>query len=172
MLNKLILRAFLSITLAISFAGVANATLITQNILSDTDEVLGFIAINTDTAEDVGNGLSSVFVWEEFTFRGVDMAPPAIADGYQFFAEYNTDNLFEGIQFLYAEVDDVFGNFALQLEIFDGVSSIDIFDLSTQQVTFSNENGSIGSVSVPEPSILLIFFTALVAFASRRKANK
>ena len=33
MLNKLILRAFLSISLALSFTGAANATLISQDIL-------------------------------------------------------------------------------------------------------------------------------------------
>jgi hypothetical protein len=172
MLNKLILRAFLSITLALSFTGAANATLISQDILSGTD-VIGHISINLDTAEDAGFGYSSVFVWEDFSLLGIDMAAPLIADGFQFTAEYNTDNLFDGIQNLTADVNDVLGAFAWQFNVFDASGTLDVFNLNTGDIALFDDNISFGSASViPEPSALILLFTGLVAFATRRKVSK
>ncbi|AAZ28052.1 PEP-CTERM sorting domain-containing protein [Colwellia psychrerythraea] len=172
MLNKLILRAFLSISLALSFAGAANATLISQDILSGTD-VIGHISINLDTAEDAGNGFSSVFVWEDFSLLGIDMSAPLIADGFQFLAEYNTANLFDGIQNLTTDVDDVLGAFAWQFNVFDGLGTLDVFNNNTGNIALFDENISFGSASVvPEPSALILLFTGLVAFATRRKVSK
>lgn len=175
MLNKLILRAFLSITLALSFTGAANATLISQDILFDTIsdtvdefEVIGNITINLDTMDEFG------FVegtWESFTFFGYDV------DAYDenlnlFLAIVDPANIAAGIESLDFDVT-VFStlSFAGYIDSFDP-------DVSVSFSLFDNANESLfnaGSLAfgdatvVPTPATLILFLTAVAGLAARRK---
>jgi hypothetical protein len=176
MLNKLILRAFLSISLALSFAGAANATLISQDILFDTIsdevdeyEVIGNITINLDTMDDWGTVEGT---WQSFSFFGyeVDAFNP---EWDTFTAVVDADNLTAGLNFLYFDVT-VFADLS-----FAGV--IDAFAPAEDSITFSlfnNANEALydagtlafGDVSVvPAPATLVLFLTAVAGLASRRK---
>jgi len=67
MLNKLILRTFLSISLTFSVMGAANATLISQEILNG-GSLIGNITINIDNATefDIGDSYVENFVLSVF----------------------------------------------------------------------------------------------------------
>ncbi|GAW97852.1 MULTISPECIES: PEP-CTERM sorting domain-containing protein [Colwellia] len=181
MLNKLVLRALFSVSLAFSFVGVTNAALITQDIISDTKGVIGSITINTWPAEDAGDGLSNVFVWEEFSIWGWDMQAPAIADGFQFFATFDSTDLTAGIQDLYFDLDD---DYAAYPYAYSG-SVGDIFNSgATGYVNVFDDNPSapvlegfytdvyLGKATVvPTPATLVLFLTAIAGLASRRKKS-
>ncbi|MCW8832475.1 MAG: PEP-CTERM sorting domain-containing protein [Colwellia sp.] len=178
MLNKLVLRVVL--TLSLAFTGMANATLITQDIISDSEGVIGHISINLDTTEDVGFGLGQVRVWEEFEFFGIDMLAPAPMDnemGEQFFAEYDMMDLYAGIQTIAFDLDDVYGWYLWNGFVEAGFGGyIDIFDNWVQPdpafVLFMDDLSFGEAAVVPEPSALILLLTGLVAFAARRKVSK
>jgi hypothetical protein len=171
MFNKLILRAFLSISLALSFMSAANATLISQDILFDSmfdqvDEfiVIGNVTINLDTIDDFG----VVDTWESFTFYDNE------ADVFSglFAAGVDVTNITAGIESLDFDVT-VFSqlSFAGFIDSFDVNNSV-AFSL------FDNANGNLfnagalafGDVNVvPTPATLVLFLTAVVGLASRRK---
>jgi len=178
MLNKLILRALLSIVLAFSFTG-ANAALITQDIISESEGVIGSITINTWSAENAGSGLSDVFVWEEFSIWGWDMEVPALPDPNQFLASFNTDDLFSGIQDLYFDLND---DFVLYPYAYNGsigdvfnpgaTGFIDVFDINvspTELVGFYSDVYFGDATVVPTPATLVLFLTAVAGLVVRRK---
>lgn len=176
MLNKLILRAFLSLSLALSFSS-ANAALITQDFISDVSgDVIGSITINTYPAEVDGWGLSNVYAWEEFDFFGIDMLAPVMADGSQFYASFDAADFSLGLQDLAFDLDDVFGWYAWGGAAFGGVGTVDVFDLwvapDPEFAGFFEYTLSEASV-VPTPATLVLFLTAVAGLAARRKkANR
>jgi hypothetical protein len=174
MLNKLILRAFLSITLALSFTGAANATLISHDILFDTIsdtvdeyEVIGNITISLDTMDEYG------FVegtWESFTFFGYDVD----RNFDLFLAIVDPGNIAAGIESLDFDVT-VFSSlsFGGYIDSFESVSSTNVsfslFDNDAESI-FNAGNLAFGEATVvPTPATLVLFLTAVVGLVARRK---
>ncbi|OUR80412.1 hypothetical protein A9Q75_10575 [Colwellia psychrerythraea] len=177
MLNKLVLRALFSLSLAFSFAGAANATLISQDILFNTAgdtvdeyEVIGNITISLDTMDDWGAVQDT---WESFTFYGyeVDALDPTFGE---FYTEVDPDNLNAGLNFLQFDVT-VFSrlSFAGYIDTFETVSTTDIsfslFDNQAESI-FSAGTLALGAATVvPTPATLVLFLTAIAGLAARRK---
>lgn len=171
MLNKLILRALFSVSLAFSFAGAANATLISQDILFDSAfdnvdeyEVIGNITISLDTIDDWG----TVSVWESFTFYGYE----ADTDGAYFETFVDVNNIAAGIESLDFDVT-LFTtlSFAGYIDTYNPADSISysFFDNADASLVTAG-NLMFGDVSVvPTPATLVLFLTAIAGLASRRK---
>ncbi len=187
MLNKLVLRVFLSLSLAVT--GAANATLISQDImfqeLIDVDQnnqpifaeavTIGHVSVNLDTL-DVDSGVGYLSgTWEEFSFYGfdVDMLDP---DFDYFEAEVNPNDLFAGIESLDFGVTlfsatYVFSGFIDAFDI-DNIVRYTLYNLNTGDLLEAGAL-SFGQASVvPEPSALILLLTGLVAFAARRRVSK
>ena len=174
MLNKLILRAFLSLSLALSFTS-ANAALITQDFISDeTGNVIGSITINTFPADDWG--LSNVYAWEEFEFFGIDMLAPVMADVDKFYASFDAADFSLGIQVLSFDLNDVFGWYSWSGVAYFGEGDVAAYDLAgnTDPEFVGYFTYSLGEASVvPTPATLVLFLTAVAGLAARRKkANR
>lgn len=175
MLNKLVLRVFLSLSLAFSFAGAANATLISQDILfnsiyddKDTFEVIGHISINLDSMDNWGWVEGT---WESFSFYGYEV-DPFDANWDLFVAIIDVTNIAAGIESLDFDVT-LFSDlsFAGYIDVYDPINSVS-FSL------FNNANADLwdagalafGKASVvPTPATLILFLTALMGLVVRRK---
>jgi len=164
MFNKYILSALL--VLSFAFSGGVNATLITQDIISDTDGVIGHISVNIDDAEDFG-GLGIVSTWSEFEFFGIDMINQDL-DNPLFEAVFDLADLHMGLISLDFDLNDIYGAFAWNG--FDFGGSVDVFD-DTNLIYFAGDV-SFGQASVvPEPTAFILFFTALLGLTIRRKIS-
>ena len=163
MLNKLILRAFLTISLALSFTG-ANAALITQDIISDNlGGVIGSITIDTVNVDE----FDTVYDWVSFDFFGYEAV-----ESFFFQAVIDTTDLNAGILSLDFDVtDECFGcEWAYNGFIDSGISSFDIFDVTTSGFVYFTDDLYFGQASVvPTPATLVLFLTAVAGLASRRK---
>lgn len=174
MLNKLVLHVFLSLALAFSFAGTANATLISQDILFDdfndnVDEfvVIGQVTINLDTLDEFNSVVGS---WESFTFYGYEMDAfdPAMD---LFVAVVDPTNLMAGIESLDFDVM-LFGyySFAGFVDGFDPNWSISYSLWDGQAVLLEAGLLAFGEANVvPTPATLVLFLTALMGLVVRRK---
>jgi hypothetical protein len=175
MLNKLILRAFLSISLALSFTGAANATLISQDILFNSEfdtvdeySVIGNVTISLDTMNEWGEVSGT---WESFSFYGFEV--DAYIDGLDTFeAVVDVTNIAAGIESLDFEVslfaDLIFAGFIDTYNPADSIS-YSLFDQADGSLW---EAGTLafGEASVvPTPATLVLFLTAIAGIASRRK---
>ncbi|WP_440876650.1 PEP-CTERM sorting domain-containing protein [Thalassotalea sp. PLHSN55] len=194
MLNKLVLRIFLSLSLA--FAGAANATIITQEIFYDAGydsvdefELIGSITINTHGADqyEVWDDVLGEFVkqaevneWVEFNLFGFDMITEGFADllgdpsyfGF-FSAIVNPNDWYAGIESLDFDLsEDTYGfyefNGYIDTAFDDGYGSFDVFSASGDLYEFGTLK--FGEVSVPEPSTLIMLFAGLLALVTRRKS--
>lgn len=175
MLNKLVLRALLTISLALSFTS-ANAALITQDFIADvTGDVLGSITINTIPSEAADYGLRDVFAFEEFNFFGLDLLAPAIANGDQFFASFDAADYSLGLQSLSFDLNDVVDAYAWNGAYEAGFGgSFDAFDLGvTPNPAFAGYfEYTLGNTTVvPTPTTLILFLTAVVGLVARRKTH-
>ena len=174
MLNKLILRAVLSLSLAIGSIG-ANATTISHDILFDSiydsvDEyqVIGNVTINLDTMNQWGEVSGT---WESFSFYGFEV-DAFDADFDYFEAIIDVTNIAAGIESL------DFGVTLFSDLVFSGF--IDAYDMDSS-VTYSlydNADGSLWNAGalafgdatvVPTPATLVLFLTAVAGLASRRR---
>ncbi len=169
MLNKLILRAFLSISLALSSTGAANAALITQDFISDlTGDVLGSITINTEPSEEAGYGLRNVFSFEEFNFFGLDL----VADSGMFYASFDAADYSLGLQDLSFDLTDVLGLYAWNGEYLFGAGALDAFALAgtpdPEFALYSEFTLSEAKV-VPTPATFVFFLIAVAGLIARRK---
>ncbi len=175
MLNKLILRALLSLSLMFSVFGASNAALITQEFISDTSgDIIGSITINTVPSEDAGFSLRDVFVWDEFNFFGIDMLAPAIADGNQFIATFDSADFSLGLQDLFFDVDDVYGHYAWNGFANTGAGAVDVFDLTgaPDPGFVGYTEFTLGNVSVvPTPTTIVLFITAIAGLSLRRSRS-
>jgi hypothetical protein len=186
MLNKLILRAFLSISLALSFAGAANATLISQDILFqeliDIDDLglgiyaeavtIGHLSVNLDTLDIDEDGFGFLSnTWEKFSFYTFDV-DTFDSEFHTFEAVIDTNNLFAGIEFLTFEVD-VLGTFAFNgiIDSFDIENSVDysLYNFTTDDFMEAGALSFGEATVVPTPATLILFLTALAGLAARRK---
>lgn len=174
MLNKLVLHVFLSLTLAFSFAGAANATLISQDILFDDfndglDEyvVIGNVTISLDTLDEYNSVVGS---WESFTFYGfeVDVYDPILN---QFVAVVDPTNLMAGIESLDFDVTLFdFYSFAGFIDGYDPNWSITYSLWNANNELLEAGQLAFGQASVvPTPATLVLFLTALMGLVVRRK---
>jgi len=175
MLNKLVLGALFSLSLAFSFVGTANATLISQDILfnSEFDEgdeysVIGSVTISLDTMDDWGTVENT---WESFTFFGYE-ADAFDSNWDTFTAIVDPTNIAAGLEFLYFDVT-LFADLS-----FHGVIDVASVDDSYTLSLYNNANAELydagtlafGDVSVvPTPATLVLFLTAVAGLAARRK---
>lgn len=179
MLNKLILRAFLSISLALSFAGAANATLISQDILFDTIaddvaefEVIGNITINLDTMDEFGFVENA---WDSFTFFGYDV--DAFDENWDLFiAIVDPGNIAAGIESLDFDVTVFsslsFGGYIDTFEIATSTNvSFSLFDNNAESIFNAGSLAFGDATVVPTPATLVLFLTAIAGLAARRKNN-
>ncbi len=169
MFKQYILHAIFTFLFALSLTSTVNATLITQDIISDTDGVIGHISINIDEAEDFG-GLGIVSTWSEFEFFGVDMIEQDL-DILLFDAVFDLADLSMGLISLNFDLNDTFGAFAWNGYVdVDFGGALDVFD-GNDLIYFANDL-SFGQASVvPEPTAFILFFTALVGLVVRRKIS-
>ncbi|OUR62599.1 hypothetical protein A9Q74_03985 [Colwellia sp. 39_35_sub15_T18] len=166
MLNKLVLRALLSLSLAFTFLGTANAALITQDIISDSLGVIGSITIDTVAVDE----FDSVNDWVSFDFFGYEAE-----ESFLFSAIIDTSDFYAGILSLDFDVNDLCFSceWAYNGFIEAGFGgAVDIFDPANGDFIFFTDDLSFGQASVvPEPSALILLLTGLIAFAVRRKVS-
>lgn len=173
MLNKLILRAFLSLSLAFSFAGTANATLISQDIL-DAGDVIGNITINIDKATewDIGDYYVEDFVsLRLFDIELLDYMDSGL-DNPLFEAHFNKDDLTAGLLSLDFDLNDVYGAFAWAGSIWSGSTAfnyMDVFDGPNNVLVYSQDVTFGDATVVPTPATLILFLTAVAGLVVRRK---
>jgi len=178
MLNKLVLRALLSLSLAFSFASGANAALITQDILDGEGSNIGFISINTNNLDEFDEVLS----WEAFNILGFDMLAPEIADGFQFYAAIDPTDFSAGIFDMFFDVTDIFGAYQWQgaILIEDGViDESQSYGVVAHDLRADNPplaayvpSFSFGEATVvPTPATLVLFLTAIAGLVARRKTH-
>ncbi|TWX63972.1 PEP-CTERM sorting domain-containing protein [Colwellia demingiae] len=169
MLNKLVLNALLSLSLAFSFAGAANATLISQDIL-DNGAVIGNVTIDTDDSFvwDAIEGISIVQDFTDFQIYGYDLTAYTF-DFLSFDATYFHDDLAVGLDTLNFELTEQFGFFAWAGDIFSGFNDNVLTISDNSGVFIYSEQISLGNVTVPTPATLVLFLTALTGLAARRK---
>ncbi|MBU2892882.1 hypothetical protein KO495_06040 [Colwellia sp. D2M02] len=177
MLNKLILRAFLSISLALTFTGAANATLINQTIIDGSGAQVGFISINIDNLDE----FDSVYEWESFQFLGFDMLAPDTIDnqfGEQFYASVDPTDIFAGIFDINFDLTDIYGQYQwIGATFIDYDGTVDSYGVAINRLGAVNPplvayipEFSFGATTVvPTPATLVLFLTAIVGLASRRK---
>jgi hypothetical protein len=175
MLNKLVLRTLLSISLAFGALGAANATLISQDILLNSDldnvdeyQVIGNITISLDNM-DVDAGFGYVYdTWESFTFYGYEADP--VPD--QFIAIVDVDNIAAGIEALDFDVT-LFSTLSFNgfIDAFDPAGSINYSFFNNADASLIDTGAlAFGNATVvPAPATLVLFLTAVVALTSRRK---
>jgi len=173
MLNKLVLRAFLAISLALSFTGAANATLISHDILLDSVldsvdefEVVGNITINLDTIDDWGY----VETWSSFTFYGYEVDPTAGL----FTAIVDVDNIAAGIESLDFDVTLFTSlNFAGYIDAAfpDDNFNYSFFRNADAQLFDAGTLAFGAATVVPTPATLVLFLTAVAGLVARRKTH-
>jgi len=176
MFKKLLSKTFFVLALT-AMALNANAALITQDIISDADGVIGSITINTVPSEDEGFGFKSVLVFESFTLFGYDLVnadPSANEFGDLFFAEYDSFDLLAGIQFLQFDLNDNFAapfTWAYSGILIAGVGGeVDAFNITPASFVGFLGDISFGQASVvPEPSMFLLLVAGLMSIAVRRR---
>ena len=168
MFSKYLLKTFFAFSLVFSLSGVANATLITQNIVSEADGVIGHVSVNIDNAEDFG-GYGIVSTWTEFEFFGIDMLDQGL-DNPLFEAVVDLADLSLGLISLDFDLNDVFGAYAWNGFIdVDFGGAVDVFDTS---IAYFADDVSFGQVAVvPEPTAFILFFTGLLVLMVRRKMS-
>ncbi len=173
MLNKLVLRALLSISLALSFTGAANAALITQDIL-DNGAVIGNVTIDSGEA----------FLWEgnEFIveeFVSFNLFGFDLVDFGGFEAYFNSSDLESGLSSLNFDVSDTNDDYAFSGTIWDSSfwadpsvndNYIDAWNQSTGDPALFSFDVTLGDVSsVPTPATFVLFLTAVAGLVARRK---
>jgi len=161
MLNKLILSAILSLSLAFS----ANAALITQDLISDTaGGIIGSITIDTVSVDE----FDTVNSWVSFDFFGFEAET-----AYLFAAVIDTNDLYAGILSLDFDVNDSCAGCEWAYNGFAGAGfngMVDIFDIATGDLMFFADDVVLGQATVvPTPATLVLFLTAVAGLASRRK---
>jgi hypothetical protein len=173
MLNKLILRAFLSISIVLSSISLANATLITQDIL-DSGEVIGSISINTDNAVTFGldSYVEEFISFNLFGFELLDYTDFEL-DNPLFEASFDGSDLNAGVLSLDFDITDVFGAFYWAGSIWSeslgaDFNYLDVFD--GEDILLFTTDVRLGNVSVvPLPASFILFLTAIAVLISRRK---
>jgi len=175
MLKKLLSKTLFVLAIAAT-AFSANAALITQDIISDSEGVIGSITINTVPSEDVGGGFNSVLSFESFTLFDIDIAnadPMNNALGDLFYAEYDSFDLLAGIDFLQFDlIDNIIGIFAFSglVSSFSNNGTVDAFEIDPAGLAVFLDDLSFGQASViPEPSMFLLLIAGLVSIAVRRR---
>jgi len=170
MLNKLVLGALFSLTLAFSFVGSANATLLSQDIL-DNGTVIGSVTVNLDDATvfDADWGISNVQSFTEFNIYGYDLTKYSMSNTY-FDVTYFHDDLTAGFDTLNFDLTEQFDLFSWAGDVFSWESS-NVFTISDEQGVFIfSDQITLGDVSVvPTPATLVLFLTAIAGLAARRK---
>lgn len=187
MLNKLILNAFLSISLALSFTGAANATLISQDILFekllDVDQfnepvfaeavTIGHVSVSLGMLDvEYGVGYLSG-VWKAFSFYGYEMDTfdPNFND---FFAIINPDDLFAGIESLDFNVTlfDAF-EFSGFIDAYDIENNVGytLYNYNTDEALEAGRLSFGDATVVPTPATLVLFLTAVAGLVTRRKKS-
>jgi hypothetical protein len=173
MLNKFILRACLSISIVLSSISLANATLITQDIL-DNGEVIGSVSISTDNA--VTFGLDSyVEEFVSFNLFGIELLDftDFELDNPLFEASFDGSDLNAGLLSIDFDLTDVFGAFywagSLWSELLGtDFNYLDVFD--GEDILVFTTDVTLGSVSVvPLPASIILFLTAIAVLVSHRK---
>ncbi|MEW6994479.1 PEP-CTERM sorting domain-containing protein [Colwelliaceae bacterium MEBiC 14330] len=175
MLHKLVLRVLLSISIAFSAIGAANATLISQDILLNSDfdavdeyEVIGNVTISLDTMDEWGYVENT---WESFTFYGYDVDTFDI-NWNIFSAIVDVNNVEAGIESLDFDVT-IFStlSFAGVIDTFNpaGSYSYSLFDNADGSLYNAGTLAFGNTTIVPTPATLVLFLTAVIGLAARRK---
>jgi hypothetical protein len=182
---KSIKTIFLAISIALLTVNSANAALISHDILFDdltTDDVvfekIGYFVVDTDKADDWG----FINSWEEFqidmfgaSFNFLTEAEADVIDpflfGY-FEAIINPDNVYAGLEAIGFDVTESTSSnihFNGSFDFFAGNSGIlDMFDANDDILGVGNIRLS-NVTHVPEPSMLLLFLTGLVALRLKKR---
>jgi hypothetical protein len=180
---KSIKTIFLAMSITLLSAGSANAALISHDILFDdftTNDVvfekIGYFVVDTNKADDWG----LITSWEEFqidmfgsSFNFLTEAEADVIDpflfGY-FEAFLDPSNAFAGVE---AIAFDVTENTALSLNFngsFDFATNSGILDVFDSTTGFESAgNLQLGNVKVPEPPMLLLFLTGLIALRLKKR---
>ena len=177
MLNKLVLRVFLSLSLAFSCASTVNATLISQDILfnsiydnEDTFELIGNITVDTDEIDSWGSIVGS---WESFSFYGFEV-DPFDANWNLFVAYFDINNIMQGIESLDFDVTVLTDlSFSGYIYVYDSISSItySLFDNTDGSLYDAGALAFGRATAVPLPATLILFLTGIVGLVLRRKIN-
>lgn len=170
---KNIKNILLALSISLTAMHSANAALISHDIILD-DKNVGSIVIDTDKADSFGE----ISTWESFQIDmfgfSFDMLTekmnPDLFGGFS--VQIDPSNLLAGIEGLFFDVTESrFGVVAFN-GIFDsGTGILDMF--STDARFFGFGTLTLGQATVvPEPPMLLLFLTGLVAVGLKRRKTK
>lgn len=183
MIKNLLRNTLLTLSITLTAITSANAALITQDIIFDdatSSEVLfeKIGSLTVDTKDQDGFGLISS--WVDFQLFGFDMITETEANGdFLLFGEFSAfidlQNIEAGIEFLTFDVTESqtqFFNFQGLVDTATGDNFfIDVFDFSGGLYAFGDIALDKANI-VPEPSMLLLFFTGIFFFyINRTKQN-
>ena len=174
MLNKLVLRALLSLSLTFSFAGGANAALITQDIL-DNGAVIGNVTVDSGEASLWEGNEFLVEDFVSFNLFGFDL----VNDVPYFEAYFNNNDLASGLLSLDFSVSDTNDLYSFAGTIWDSSywadpsvneNFVDVWSQSTGEPALFSFDVTLGDVSaVPTPATFVLFLTAVAGLVARRK---
>lgn len=168
-INKLIAAATLLLLSNTAAAGL----IIQQDIISDSNGVIGSITYDVSAGTDDGFGLVDIFEWEEFSFFGYNMDP---AFAFEFFATIDTFDLSAGLIDLSFDINDDFaaepwaynGSVGELLNGDQGV--VDIFDPANANLIVFFDDVYFGNVNyVSEPATMALFLVVVAGMLVRTR---
>lgn len=185
---KNIKKIFLAMSITLLTANSVNAKLISHDILFDdlstTDvmfEKVGYFVVDTDKADDWG----LITSWEEFQldilgssfkfFTEAEANVTNISLFDHFEVEINPDDVFAGAETIsFWVTENTASNITFQgvFGFSSGPGFLDMFGAAGDPAAFQGAgNIKLGSVELPEPPMILLFLTGLVALRlQKRKA--
>jgi len=186
---KSIKNFFLAMSITVLAVSSANAALISHDILFDdfstTDvmfEKIGYFVVDTDKADSWGEITS----WEELqidilgsSFKFFTEAEAVNVGNLSFFDNFlaivDPDNVFAGVEALGFNLTEKITStikFQADFGFSPGPGTFDMFGAAGDPAAFQGAgNIKLGSVELPEPPMILLFLTGLIALRlQKRKA--
>ena len=172
-MTKLMSKLFAAATLLLlsntAFAGL----IIQQDIISDSNGVIGSITYDTSTGVDDGFGFVEMEEWEAFSFFGYDMDP---AFTFEFVATIDSFDFAGGLIDLVFDINDIFAAdpWAYNGTVGDLLNGdqglVDVFDPDNAGIIAFFDDVYFGQVNyVSEPTTMALFLVVVAGMLVRTR---